>query len=58
MKILLCLESLDHVAAIDGFSRKIVGFITVPVKSSKAIYKPLLRYKIVIILALTLTINN
>ena len=34
---------VTHVAAIDGFSRKIVGFITLFVKNSMAIYDHLFR---------------
>ena len=32
-----------HAVAVDGFSRKIVGFITLPVKNAVAIYDLLLR---------------
>ena len=43
----LAMFGVTHVAAIDGFSRKIVGFITIPVKNPIAIYhsmmKPLLQ---------------
>ena len=52
----LAMFGVTHVADVNGFSRKIVGFIT-DCQSSKAIYKHLFRYKIVVILALALTIN-
>jgi hypothetical protein len=34
---------ITHVLAVDGYSRKIVGFITLPVKNAVAIYDLLLR---------------
>ena len=34
---------VTHIAAIDGYSRKIVGFITIPRKNSIAIYNVLFR---------------
>lgn len=40
----LVMFGVTHVAAIDGFSRKIVGFITLPIKNPKAIYDHLFRY--------------
>ena len=33
-----------HVCAIDGFSGKIVGFISMPIKSNTIIYNELYRY--------------
>jgi hypothetical protein len=39
----LVMFGVTHVSAIDGFSRKVVGFITLPVKNSKAIYDHLFR---------------
>ena len=39
----LVMFGVTHVAAIDGYSRKIVGFITLPVKNPKAIYNHLFR---------------
>lgn len=35
---------VTHVCAIDGFSGKIVGFISMPVKSNTIIYDKLYRY--------------
>lgn len=32
-----------HIIAVDGYSRKITGFITLPVKNAIAIYDLLLR---------------
>ena len=34
---------VTHVVAIDGFSRKIVGMITIPVKTSVTIYHTLMK---------------
>ena len=34
---------MTHVVAVDGYSRKIVGFITFPVKNAIAIYDCLFR---------------
>ena len=39
---------LTHVAAIDGYSRKIVGFITLPVKNNVEIYTHLFRLVLLI----------
>ena len=34
---------VTHVLAVDGYSRKIVGFLTIPVKNAVAIYAHLFR---------------
>ncbi len=34
---------VTHVLAVDGYSRKIVGFVTIPVKNAIAIYNTLFR---------------
>ena len=43
----LCMYGIVHILAVDGYSRKIVGFITIPKKNPIAIYRylfhPLLR---------------
>ena len=39
----LVMYGVTHVIAVDGYSRKIVGFITLPVKNSIAIYDLLFR---------------
>ncbi len=39
----LVMYGITHVLAVDGYSRKIVGFITLPVKNAIAIYDLLLR---------------
>lgn len=39
----LSMYGVTHVLAIDGYSRKIVGLITIPVKNSIAVYNLLLR---------------
>jgi hypothetical protein len=39
---------VTHVAAVDGYSRKIVGFITLPVKNNVEIYTHLFRLVVVI----------
>ena len=35
---------VTHVLAIDGYSRKVVGFVSMPVKNNIEIYKHLFRY--------------
>ena len=35
----LVMYGVTHVCAIDGYSRKIVGFLTMPVKNNYEIYK-------------------
>ena len=35
---------VTHVCALDGFSGKIVGFVSMAVKSNKVIYEKLYRY--------------
>lgn len=39
----LVMYGVTHIAAIDGFSGKIVGFISMPVKNNVEIYKHLYR---------------
>lgn len=39
----LAMYGVTHVMAVDGFSRKIVGMITIPVKNSVAIYHTLMQ---------------
>ena len=39
----LVMYGVTHVVAVDGYSRKIVGFITIPIKNSIAIYDLLMR---------------
>ena len=39
----LVMYGVTHVCAIDGFSRKIVGFVTMPVKNNVEIYTHLFR---------------
>lgn len=39
----LVMYGITHVIAVDGYSRKVVGFITLPVKNSIAIYDLLFR---------------
>ena len=39
----LVMYGVTHVLAIDGYSRKIVGFLTIPVKNAVAIYAHLFR---------------
>lgn len=39
----LVMFGVTHVAAIDGFSRKIVGFVTMPIKNNLEIYSHLYR---------------
>ena len=39
----LSMFGVTHVAAIDGYSRKIVGFITLPVKNNVEMYNHLFR---------------
>ena len=40
----LGMYGVTHICAIDGFSRKIVGFITMPIKNNLEIYEHLYRY--------------
>ena len=40
----LGMYGITHIAAIDGFSKKIVGFITIPVKNNCLIYDTLFKY--------------
>lgn len=40
----LVLYGVTHVCAVDGFSGKIVGFVSMPVKSNEIIYDKLYRY--------------
>ena len=40
----LVMFGVTHVAAIDGYSKKIVGFTTMPIKNNVEIYKHLFRY--------------
>ncbi len=40
----LVMFGVTHVCAIDGFSGKVVGFATMPVKNNIEIYKHLYRY--------------
>lgn len=40
----LVLYGVTHTCAVDGFSGKIVGFVSMPVKSNKIIYEKLYRY--------------
>ena len=35
---------VTHICAIDGYSGKIVGFVSMPVKNNIEIYKHLFRY--------------
>ena len=39
----LVMFGVTHVAAIDGYSRKIVGFISMPIKNPAAIYDHLFK---------------
>ena len=39
-----CMYRVTHVAAVDGFSGMIVGFITMPVKNNVEIYSNLYRW--------------
>ena len=39
----LVLYGVTHVCAVDGFSGKIVGFVSMPVKSNRIIYDKLCR---------------
>ncbi len=39
----LVMYGVTHVLAVDGYSRKIVGFITLPMKNAIAIYDLILR---------------
>ena len=39
----LAMYGVTHVIAVDGFSRKIVGMITIPVKNPIAIYNALMK---------------
>ena len=39
----IAMYGVTHVTAIDGFSRKIVGMITIPVKNQISIYSTLFR---------------
>ena len=39
----LAMFGVTHVLAVDGYSRKIVGMVTMPVKNAIAIYHTLLR---------------
>lgn len=39
----LTMFGVTHIAAVDGFSRMIVGFVTMPVKNSVKIYADLYR---------------
>ena len=40
----LVMYGITHVCAIDGFTSKIVGFITLPIKNNYIIYDTLFRY--------------
>ena len=40
----LIMYGATHVCAVDGFSGKIVGFVSMAVKSNKVIYEKLYRY--------------
>ena len=40
----MAMLGVTHVAAVDGYSSKIVKFITMPVKNNVAIYQHLYRY--------------
>ena len=40
----IIMYGVTHVCAVDGFSGKIVGFISMPVKSNSVIYDKLYRY--------------
>ena len=39
---------VTHICAIDGFSKKIVGFITIPIKNNYVIYDTLFRLTVAI----------
>ena len=39
----LSMYGVTHVIAVDGFSRKLVGMITIPVKNPITIYNALMR---------------
>ena len=41
----LVMYGVTHVCAVDGFSGKIVGFVSMPVKSNGIIYEKLYRYR-------------
>ena len=40
----LVMYGVTHIAAVDGFSGKIVGFISMPIKNNLEIYTHLYRY--------------
>ena len=40
----LVMYGVTHICAVDGYSGKIVGFISMPIKNTVEIYKHLLRY--------------
>ena len=40
----ICMFGVTHCCAVDGYSSKIVGFITLPVKNNYTIYDNLFRY--------------
>ena len=42
----LAMYGVTHVCAIDGFSSKVVGFISMPIKNNIEIYNHLFRYSI------------
>ena len=42
----LAMFGVTHIAAIDGYSAKIVGFVTMPIKNNLEIYEHLYRYVI------------
>ena len=44
----LAMYGVTHVMAVDGFSRKIVGMITIPVKNSVAIYHTLMQLHVLL----------
>ena len=45
----MVMYGVTHICAIDGFSRKVVGFVTMPVKNNLEIYEHLYRYSIIIV---------
>ena len=44
----LAVFGVTHVCAVDGFSGKIVGFATMPVKNNHLIYEHMYRYVIIL----------
>jgi len=47
----LVMFGCTHVCAVDGFSSKIVGFITLPVKNNYRIYADMFRYALTVIMS-------